>query len=461
MEKILTSVLARLVKRGSLVVVSASGKEYTLGDGTGEEVRVRFMDRGAERTVTLNPELRLGEMFMDGRFVVERGSIYDFLELVMRDAAVEDRSLTARMLGKLRMMTRRAVSANSRWRSRRNVAHHYDLDHRLYDLFLDPDKQYSCAYYERPGCTLEEAQASKKRLVAAKLLVEPESRVLDIGCGWGGLGLYMKRVAGARQVYGVTLSTEQLEVARARAEAAGVADSVRFVLQDYRELEGSFDRIVSVGMFEHVGPQYYPAYFNKCRQVLKPDGVMVLHTIGHMDGPWYPNPWLDKYIFPGGQLPALSEIMPAIERAGLMVTDVECLRMHYAETLLDWRKRFMARRDEAKALYDERFCLMWEYYLAACEAAFRFQNVAVFQIQCVRRADAVPLTRNYIAERYEDLRMREAELARAEAVRSGIDSVERIRPEVARAELRESRTASDHGVAAAAEPTPLRKQQQN
>jgi cyclopropane-fatty-acyl-phospholipid synthase len=409
MEKVLTTVLSRLVKRGALTIVTARGNEFTFGDGSGEEVRVRFLDPGAERAIVLNPEMRLGELFMDGRLVVERGSIYDFLALVVCDAGDGERSLPARLLGKLRYLTRSAISRNNRWRARRNVAHHYDLDHRLYELFLDSDQQYSCAYFEQPDCTLEEAQLAKKRLIAAKLALDPDSRVLDIGSGWGGLALYLKQIGGARQVQGITLSSEQLQVARERAAAAGLSDSVHFALQDYRETVGSFDRIVSVGMFEHVGPRFYPTYFNKCRQLLKPDGVMVLHTIGHMDGPWYPNPWLDKYIFPGGQLPALSEIVPAIERAGLLVTDVECLRMHYAETLLNWRRRFMARRQEALALYDERFCRMWEYYLACCEAAFRYQNVAVFQVQCARRADAVPLTRAYIAERYEDLRLREAE----------------------------------------------------
>jgi len=407
MNRVLKAVLSRLVRRGALTIVTARGHEFAFGDGSGEEVRVRFVDSGAERAVLLNPELRLGEMFMDGRVVVERGTIYDFLKLVLRDGTAHQRSPSARALGHLRFLSRSLVSRNNLWRARRNVAHHYDLNHRLYELFLDPDRQYSCAYFERPDCTLEEAQLAKKRLVTAKLLVEPESRVLDIGSGWGGLGLYIKQVGGARQVQGITLSTEQLQVARDRAEEAGLAESVRFELQDYREVQGSFDRIVSVGMFEHVGPRFYGTYFAKCRELLKPDGVMVLHTIGHMDGPWQPNPWLDKYIFPGGQLPALSEVVPAIERAGLLVTDVECLRMHYAETLLNWRRRFMARREEAKALYDERFCRMWEFYLACCEAAFRFQNVAVFQIQIARSIETVPLTRSYIGERYEALRLRE------------------------------------------------------
>jgi cyclopropane-fatty-acyl-phospholipid synthase len=411
MEKLLAAVLSRLVQRGSLTVVSAGGREYTFGDGTGEEVRVRFLDKAAERAVVLNPELRLGELFMDGRFVVERGTIYDFLSAVLRSSTTAaDRSVIGKLVSKFRFITRSAISRNNPWRSRRNVAHHYDLDGRLYRLFLDPDQQYSCAYFERPDSTLEEAQLAKKRLITAKLFLEPDSRVLDIGCGWGGLGLYIKQIGGARQVQGITLSTEQLEVARARAEAAGLADSVRFMLQDYRATEGAFDRIVSVGMFEHVGPRFYPTYFNKVRRLLKPDGAMLLHTIGHLDGPWYPNPWLDKYIFPGGQLPALSEMLPAIERAGLLVTDIECLRMHYAETLAAWRRRFMARRAEAEALYDERFCRMWEFYLASCETAFRFQNVAVFQVQLARSADALPITREYLAERMQDLRMRETEV---------------------------------------------------
>jgi cyclopropane-fatty-acyl-phospholipid synthase len=409
MEKFLTAVLSRLVSRGALTVVTASGKEFICGDGTGEEVRVRFADAGAERAAVLNPGLRLGELFMDGRLVVEQGTIYDFLALLLRGMSARPKPLVVRLLDRIRLWKRMSISDNTPWRARRNVAHHYDLDHRLYRLFLDQDFQYSCAYFEQPGQSLEDAQLAKKRLIAAKLVVEPDSRILDIGSGWGGLALYLKEIGGATDVLGVTLSAEQLSVARERARERGLEECVRFALQDYREVDGAFDRIVSVGMFEHVGPRFYGTFFGKCRQLLKPDGVMLLHTIGHLDGPWYPNAWLDKYIFPGGQLPALSEMVPAIERSGLVVTDVECLRVHYAETLAEWRRRFMARRAEALALYDERFCRMWEYYLASCEAAFRFQNVAVFQVQCARRQDAVPLTRDYIAERVHELRMREAQ----------------------------------------------------
>jgi len=407
MEKVLTAILSRVVSRGALTVVTASGKELVFGDGTGQKVRIRFADAGAERTVVVNPELGVGELFMDGRLIVERGTIYDFLAIVLRSTSSQPRILPMRVLDRMRFLTRRSISNNNPWRSRRNVAHHYDLDHRLYRLFLDEDFQYSCAYFEHPGQSLEDAQLAKKRLIAAKLLVEPDSRILDIGSGWGGLGLYLSQIAGAADVLGITLSAEQLSAARERAREQGLENAVRFALQDYREVDGTFDRIVSVGMFEHVGPRFYRTFFGKCRQLLKPDGVMLLHTIGHLDGPWYPNAWLDKYIFPGGHLPALSEIIPAVERSGLIVTDVECLRLHYAETLAEWRRRFMARRAEALALYDERFCRMWEYYLSACEAAFRFQNVAVFQVQCAREQEGVPLTRDYIAERMHDLRMRE------------------------------------------------------
>ncbi len=407
MEKLLVAVFSRCVARGALTVETARGKKLMFGDGTGEEVRIRFMDAAAERALALNAELYAGELFTDGRLVVDQGTIFDFLALVLRDPA--PLSLPMRLLKNVRMLKRRFISRNNPWRARRNVAHHYDLDWRLYSLFLDKDLQYSCAYFERPDATLEEAQLAKKRLVTAKLVLEPDSRVLDIGSGWGGLGLYLKEIGGAADVHGITLSTEQLGVATERARERGLQDAVRFALQDYRDVKGTFDRIVSVGMFEHVGTRFYDTYFGKCRELLKPDGVMLMHTIGLMDGPWYPNPWLEKYIFPGGQLPALSEIIPAIERSGLIVTDVECLRLHYAETLAEWRRRFMARRAEAAALYDERFCRMWEFYLSACEAAFRFQDVAVFQVQCARRQEAVPLTRDYIAERMHDLRIREVE----------------------------------------------------
>jgi cyclopropane-fatty-acyl-phospholipid synthase len=299
-------------------------------------------------------------------------------------------------------------SENDAAKSKRNVAHHYDLDGRLYSLFLDSDKQYSCAYFDHPDATLEEAQLSKKRHIAAKLLVDQGHSVLDIGSGWGGMGLYLAQVAGAGSVKGVTLSEEQLEVSRKRAATTGLLDRVRFELEDYRATKGEFDRIVSVGMFEHVGLPSYDTYFQTCRKLLKQDGVMLLHTIGRTGKPYPTNPWIARYIFPGGHLPTLSEMMPAIERAGLIVTDVEVLRLHYAYTLQAWRERFMAHRDEVRKLYDERFCRMWECYLAMSESAFRWQDAVVFQLQLARRNDVVPLTRDYIAEREAALKAAES-----------------------------------------------------
>jgi len=407
MEWLLAGILRRIVSHGRLSVVMASGARHVFGDGSGLPVALRFTDRGAQWGFVLDPYLKMGELFMDGRIVVEEGDIYQALDLLLGELRGKREPLPVRLLHKLRFTLRRFAQRNGLTRSRQNVAHHYDLDGRLYDLFLDDDRQYSCAYYDRDGLTLEEAQAAKRRHIAAKLVIRGGERVLDIGSGWGGLGLYLAGVAGAREVLGVTLSEEQLALARRRAEEGGLADRVNFELRDYRTLDGAFDRIVSVGMFEHVGVTQYRTFFEKARDLLAPDGVMLLHTIGLSDGPWFTNPWIDKYIFPGGALPALSEMLPLIEKAGLVVTDVEVLRLHYAFTLRDWRERFLARREEAARLYDERFCRMWEFYLAACEAAFRHQGAVVFQLQLARRQEAVPLTRGYIETEEAALERRE------------------------------------------------------
>jgi len=405
-EKILAAAFAQAVKRGTLKMTTAKGQSFTFGDGGLPEVAIRFTDSAAETALCLHPELKLGELFMDGRLLIEQGNILDLLQLLLQDTRGELDDLPLHRLRKIRQwLTRRGE--NDATRSKRNVAHHYDLDGRLYSLFLDSDKQYSCAYFDHPDASLEEAQAAKKRHIAAKLLVEQGHSVLDIGSGWGGMGLYLAQVAGAGAVKGVTLSEEQLEVSRKRAAVAGLAERVKFELEDYRATTGSFDRIVSVGMFEHVGLASYDDYFQTCGRLLKDDGVMLLHTIGRTGKPYPTNPWITKYIFPGGHLPVLSEMMPAIERAGLVVADVEILRLHYAYTLQAWRERFMAHRDEVLKLYDERFCRMWECYLAMSESAFRWQDAVVFQVQLAKRNDSVPLTRDYIAER--EAALKEAE----------------------------------------------------
>jgi cyclopropane-fatty-acyl-phospholipid synthase len=408
MISLIETLLSRAIVEGSLEVVGSDGKLRRFGDGTGRTVRIRITDAATERAIILDPELKLGEAFMDGKLIVEEGSIYDFLDVVLSNTRGDSQpTLLAKLRGFLRVMTRRLRQHNTEQRARRNVAHHYDLDGALYRLFLDSDRQYSCAYFEHPTDDIEAAQLAKKRHLAAKLLLEPGLRVLDIGSGWGGLGLYLADI-GEAKVTGVTLSEEQFGEANARASERRLADRAQFELRDYRSLSGPYDRIVSVGMFEHVGVGHFDEYFAKVKQLLTPDGVMVLHSIGRFDKPGDTNAWIQKYIFPGGYIPALSEVMPAIERQRLIVTDIEILRLHYAETLRAWRERFLARRDEALALYDERFCRMWEFYLAASETAFRYQDMMVFQIQLARRQEAVPLTRGYIGEAEAKLRERES-----------------------------------------------------
>jgi cyclopropane-fatty-acyl-phospholipid synthase len=401
MDRLLRYFLQQFIRRGTMTFTTASGAKFTCGDGTGQHVSVRFLTTEAERRVLLNPELALGEVYMEGTFLVENASIADALAVLMDQPQALPR--WAKPQWWLRYLARHIRQFNPRGRARNNVTHHYDLDGRLYSLFLDSDKQYSCAYFERPDATLDEAQLAKKRHVAAKLLVRRGDRVLDIGSGWGGLGLYLAETTGAN-VTGVTLSKEQLQVSNARAAEQNLAPSAKFLLEDYRDIPGPFDRIVSVGMFEHVGVDFYDTYFRRCAELLTEDGVMLLHSIGRSEGPDATNPFIAKYVFPGGYIPSLSEVMTAIERAGLLVCDIEILRLHYAETLKAWRERFMARREEAVQLYDERFARMWEFYLASSEMAFRKQNLMNLQIQLTKRQGVVPMTRDYIAREEAKLR---------------------------------------------------------
>jgi cyclopropane-fatty-acyl-phospholipid synthase len=394
------------IRRGSLTVRTAAGNRHTFGDGSGPPVAVRFTDAKAQRAVLFNPSLRLGEAYMDGTFLVEQGSIADVLAIVLRNEriAAPGWALPTQFI---RYLFRRLQQFNLRSRSRRNVAHHYDLDARLYALFLDADQQYSCAYFETPDESLDDAQLAKRRHLAAKLRIEPGATVLDIGCGWGGLALYLADVAGAH-VTGITLSQEQYARAQHRAIERGRTEDAVFRLQDYRDVAGRFDRIVSVGMFEHVGVGFYDTFFRKCAQILEDDGVFLLHSIGRSGPPSVTNPWIAKYIFPGGYIPALSEILSAIQRNELMVTDIEILQLHYAETLKAWRARFLAHREEVERLYDARFVRMWEFYLASSEMAFRESDMVVFQIQMAKRKGIVPQTRDYIGREEARLRAIEA-----------------------------------------------------
>ncbi|MGZ6017172.1 MAG: class I SAM-dependent methyltransferase [Phenylobacterium sp.] len=389
----LETYLRRVIREGDLEVTLPSGRRIALGDGAGPAVALRITSRLWALKLAVYPSMALGEAYMAGGLVMERGGIHDLVDLIGRNAGYRPLKRTNALA---RWWLDRRLQANARAAARRNVAHHYDLSVDFYRRFLDPDLQYSCAYFAQPDMTLEQAQAAKKQHIAAKLLLKRGQRVLDIGCGWGGLGLSIARAAEV-VVDGITLSTEQLAIARWRAESSGMAERARFSLTDYRDVSGPYDRIVSVGMFEHVGRLNYQDFFEQIARLLTDDGVALVHAIGRAEGPAFTQPWIAKYIFPGGYIPSLSEVLPCVERAGLIVADVEILRLHYAATLRCWRERFAAQRDEIAAMYDERFCRMWEFYLAISELAFRHRGHFVFQMQLARRIDAAPITRDYMA----------------------------------------------------------------
>ena len=399
LDRLLNRLLNGLIKTGSLTIIDAAGKSKSFeGSKDGPSITMRIHDKAVQRRLSFNPSLTLGEAFVDGQITVENGDIYDLLEVITLNLGQgDDQPAIQRWLDALRKAKRRLTQYNPIGKARKNVAHHYDLSETLYAMFLDTDWQYSCAYYMSETDNLERAQDNKKRHIAAKLLLEPGHKVLDIGSGWGGLALYLAQTSGA-DVTGITLSTEQQKIAQDRAAEAGLSDRVRFRLQDYRDETRKYDRIVSVGMFEHVGIGHYREFFEKIRDLLTDDGVALLHTIGRAAGPASTNPWIAKYIFPGGYNPAMSEIIPFIEPTGMFITDIEVLRLHYAKTLRDWRRRFNANRDKVREVYDERFCRMWEYYLAGAETAFRYTGQVNFQIQLAKRQDTVPLTRDYIAD---------------------------------------------------------------
>jgi cyclopropane-fatty-acyl-phospholipid synthase len=405
MDRLLRLAFEKLIRVGNLRISTAGGSIFTFGDGTGTPVAIRFTTRAVERRILSDPELRFGEGYMDGGIVVEQGSIADFLDVAVKNLSRTQPDAWTLLLRKLRSVSRRLFQDNTLWRARRNAAHHYNIDYRIYRLFLDSDLQYSCAYFENSGVSLNAAQLAKKRHIAAKLLLRPNLKVLDIGSGWGGLGLHLARDSGV-SVVGINLSDEQVRIAQRRADAEALP--CEFRIQDYREISEKFDRIVSVGMFEHVGKRHYDTFFRKCYDVLADDGVMLLHTVGCWDGPSDTNPWVWRYIFPGGYAPALSQLTLAIERSGLIATDIEVLRLHYAETLQAWRNNFLTKRNEVIRLFEEdpmlrtqfgsadRFIRMWEYYLAGFEASFRYNGLVVFQIQLAKNISAVPLTRRYM-----------------------------------------------------------------
>lgn len=397
---LLAKVFTRIIREGRLTIIDGNGHSHPIvGPLPGPDVTLRVRDWPTGVRIALRPRLALGEAYMDGAASLEKGDIYDLLDLLGRNLGQFEATPMVRWSYALQHCRRMLEQYNPIGKSRKNVAHHYDLKDQLYDSFLDRDRQYSCAYFKGAEEPLEEAQLNKKRHIAAKLLLKPGQRVLDIGSGWGGMGLFLATEFDV-DVTGVTLSNEQQAVSSRRALESGMANRARFKLLDYRHEKGRYDRIVSVGMFEHVGAAHYVEYFRKVKELLTEDGVMLLHSIGRMEPPGGTNTWLRKYIFPGGYTPAMSEVLGAIEKVGLWVTDVEVLRLHYADTLRHWRLRFLANREKIKQVagYDDRFCRMWEFYLAGCEVAFRYMNQMVFQMQIARRQDAVPRTRDYMVD---------------------------------------------------------------
>ncbi|MET4700945.1 cyclopropane-fatty-acyl-phospholipid synthase [Constrictibacter sp. MBR-5] len=391
--------LKRIIRKGALRLTDADGHVHRFGGvEPGPVSAIRLHDRRLHSRLALNPRLYIGEAYMDGTLTIEEGTLRDFFDLVGVNAEAFEGSPWQAFFDRMVQLGRPLQQFNPLPRSRRNVAHHYDLSDRLYELFLDKDQQYSCAYFRSDNESLEVAQENKKRHIAAKLLLEPGQRVLDIGCGWGGMALHLAKEADC-DVTGITLSERQHAVATRRAEEAGLSHRVRFHLRDYREETERYDRIVSVGMFEHVGALHHRQFFAKVKELLADDGVALLHSIGRMEPPGSTNAWIRKYIFPGGYSPALSETLAAVERTGLWVTDMEILRLHYAKTLAEWKRRFDQNREEILRLYDERFVRMWEFYLLACESSFLYWRQMVFQLQLSKKLNAVPLTRDYMVDR--------------------------------------------------------------
>jgi len=387
-----------LVKAGDLTVVDAQGKVHHFGvAGQLPKSVVKLHDPALHYKLCFYPELYLGEAYMDGTLTLEEGDLRDFLTILAKNFAVSKPTVFEKIAEKLTPITQKILQYNPIGVAQKNVAPHYNLSDKLYELFLDKDMHYSCAYYTNEHNSLEQAQQDKLKHIASKLRPEPGMKVLDIGSGWGGLAMYLARNCGA-DVTGVSLSSEQVTKATQRVHENGLQDRVRFHLKDYREMTGTFDRIVSVGMMEHIGVGFYKEYFDKIKSLLKPDGVALIHCIGRLDGQGNTNPWLRKYIFPGGYAPALSEVTKVVEKTDLLMTDIEILRLYYAYTLRDWMTRFHAQWSTIAGIYDERFCRMFEFYLISCEMDFRYLSTMVFQIQITKDVNAVPITRDYMVD---------------------------------------------------------------
>ena len=391
---IVDSLLKKILKKGHLVWVKPNGLDFEYGDKTGTPIKMRTTNAFSEIKMMMNPSLHFGESYMNGSLILEEGTIHDLLKLIFINSGSNADHWVMKVDKFIRAIRNKIVSSNYIPKSKKNVAHHYDLSDKLYDLFLDKDRQYSCAYFNSPNDTLEQAQLNKKELIAKKLLLEEDQNVLDIGSGWGGMASYLSKRSNVN-VKGVTLSEEQIAYSKQRKIDESL-DKVEYALQDYRNVEESYDRIVSVGMFEHVGTPHYQEFFDKVYQLLNETGVALIHTIGRIDQPTTNDPWIEKYIFPGGYIPALSEVMQRVEKSGLTTTDIQVLKFHYAETLKRWRYNFYDNIDKVKEFYDEKFCRMWDFYLSSSQASFEESSLVIYQLQLSKNKKTVPDSRDYL-----------------------------------------------------------------
>ena len=392
----LLNFLRVLIKDDGFELLDANNKSYIIGRPKKEKpIRLKILDKSLHWKLLINPDLYLGEGYMNGSIVIENGSLTEFLDIAIKNIGRDPTNKITNILSRFRRVYRYITNFNLIGKSKANVAHHYDISEKFYDLFLDEKRQYSCAYFKSEDNTLEEAQNNKIDHIIKKLNLKPNQRVLDIGCGWGTLAIDIAKKTQC-EVVGITLSENQLEYAKQKAKEMNLENQVEFRLADYRQLNEKFDRVVSVGMFEHVGRKFYKKYFNKVFEFLNEDGVALIHTIGSINPPRGPQPWITKYIFPGGYTPSLSEVSLPIEESGLIVSDLEVLRTHYQHTLKNWKDRFISKKEEVLEMFDEKFFRMWEFYLVGCEMAFKWSDQVVFQFQLTKKLKATPITRDYI-----------------------------------------------------------------
>ena len=392
----LVNFLKNLFKYDGFILIDSNSRKFVIGKPIKENpIIIKLLDKNLNYKLLLNPDLYFGEAYTNGSLKIENGTLTEFLEITLRNIGRNDINIYGKILNKIKGTYRHLTQFNKGIQSKKNVSHHYDISEKLYDLFLDSNRQYSCAYFKNENDTLEEAQSNKIDHIIKKLNIKPNQKVLDIGSGWGTLAINIAQKTKA-SVTGITLSENQLEYSKNKAKELNLENQIEFKLIDYREINEKFDRIVSVGMFEHVGRKFYKSYFNTVSNLLNDKGVSLIHTIGSSNPPRDPQPWITKYIFPGGYTPSLSEIARPIEDSGLIISDIEVLRMHYSHTLRHWKERFLSKKETVLEMFDEKFYRMWEFYLASCEMAFKWGDQVVFQLQLTKDNISAPNTRDYI-----------------------------------------------------------------